>query len=106
VTNENVKAGYGAIYVVHNLLFSKKNHINFWMTWRCMCLAETIIVWITPAANSVKVIIELPDQLQGSPSAGECQPHHSLCCVFQVRRDLRVSRGVETNRFGIELLLS
>lgn len=51
-------------YMVHNLLFSKKNHINFWMTWRCMGLAETIIVWITPAANSVKVITELPDQLQ------------------------------------------
>ncbi len=98
--------GGGQSYMVHYLLFSKKNHINFWLTWRCMGLAETIIVWITPAANSVKVIIEFSDQLRAALSAGGCQLHYSLCHPFQVRHDLHVNIDAETNRCRIWLLLS
>lgn len=98
-------------YMLHYLLFRKKNHINFWLTWRCMGLAETIIVWITPAANSVKVIIEFSDQLRAPlPRRLLYQQGDVSCitvCVICSRYAMIfVNRGAETNRFGIELLLS
>lgn len=36
----------------------------FAMTWRCMGLAETIIVCMSPVAKSKEVIIEIQDQAQ------------------------------------------